>query len=89
MNKCIEDVSQSFQSDLDIIDYRLIQSMSMKLTTVFESNVINNSFKSARNIAKKAAKKINFLVNTDILPLTNASFVLFSKMHEQNITKNR
>ncbi|MBJ8026245.1 cytosolic protein, partial [Bacillus cereus] len=49
-----EDVSQSFPYDLDFIDYRVPQSMRMKLQTAFDSKMINESFKNARNIAKKA-----------------------------------
>ncbi|MBJ8026240.1 cytosolic protein, partial [Bacillus cereus] len=49
-----EDVSQFFQYDLDFIDYRVPQSMRMKLQTAFDSKMINESFKNARNIAKKA-----------------------------------
>ncbi|MGG0258160.1 helix-turn-helix domain-containing protein [Bacillus mycoides] len=79
-----EDVSPSFQHDLDFIDYRVPQSMRMKLATAFESTVINESFKNARNIAKKAAKKFTLLADTDVFHtlLANASSVLFSKTHK-------
>ncbi|MBJ8024951.1 helix-turn-helix domain-containing protein [Bacillus cereus] len=85
-----EDVSQSFQSDLDFIDYRVPQSMQMKLQTAFSSNVINESFKNARNIAKKAAKKCSLLADTAIFHnlLANASSVLFSKTHEYEHSNN-
>ena len=56
INKRKEDVSQSFQHDIDFIDYRVPQSMRMKLQTAFDSKVINESFKNARNIARKVAK---------------------------------
>ncbi|TKI81185.1 helix-turn-helix domain-containing protein [Bacillus mycoides] len=79
-----EDVSPSFQHDLDFIDYRVPQSMRMKLATTFESTVINESFKNARNIVKKAAKKFTLLADTDVFHnlLANASSVLFSKTHK-------
>ncbi|WP_242266281.1 MULTISPECIES: cytosolic protein [unclassified Bacillus cereus group] len=84
INKRKEDVSQSFQKDIDFIDYRVPQSMRMKLQTAFDSKVINESFKNAKNIARKAAKKFNLLADTDIFHnlLANASFVLFSKTHK-------
>ncbi|HHL0973777.1 TPA: cytosolic protein [Bacillus cereus] len=84
INKRKEDVAQSFQHDVDFIDYRVPQSMRMKLQTAFDSKVINESFKNARNIARKAAKKCNLLADTDIFHniLANASAILFSKTHE-------
>ena len=51
-----EDVSQSYQHDLNFIDYRVPQSMRGILGHAFDSNVINESFRNARNIARKAAK---------------------------------
>ena len=45
INKRKEEVSQSFQHDLDFIDYRVPQSMRMELQTAFSPNVINESFK--------------------------------------------
>ncbi|PGY50707.1 cytosolic protein, partial [Bacillus thuringiensis] len=84
INKRKEDVSQSFQKDVDFIDYRVPQSMRMKLQTAFDSKVINESFKNARNIARKAAKKFNLLADTDIFHniLANASSILISKTHK-------
>ncbi|MGX5632935.1 cytosolic protein [Bacillus thuringiensis] len=84
INKRKGDVSQSFQHDLDFIDYRVPQSMRMKLQTAFDPKVINESFKNARNIAKKAAKQFNLLADTDIFHniLANASSVLISKTHK-------
>ncbi|CUB59448.1 hypothetical protein BN2127_JRS10_04961 [Bacillus subtilis] len=84
INKRKEDVLQSFQKDVDFIDYRVPQSMRMKLQTAFDSKVINESFKNARNIARKAAKKFNLLADTDVFHniLANASAILFSKTHE-------
>ncbi|MGH0791852.1 cytosolic protein [Bacillus cereus] len=84
INKRKEDVSQSFQKDIDFIDYRVPQSMRMKLQTAFDSKVINESFKNAKNIARKAAKKFNLLADTDVFHnlLANASSVLFTKTHE-------
>ncbi|PEF65439.1 helix-turn-helix domain-containing protein, partial [Bacillus cereus] len=66
INKRKEDVSQSVQHDVDFIDYRVPQSMRMKLQTAFSPTVINKSFKNARNIARKAAKKFNLLADTDV-----------------------
>ncbi|WP_410993751.1 cytosolic protein [Bacillus cereus] len=79
-----EHESQSNINGLDFIDYRVLQSMRMKLQTAFDSKVINESFKNARNIARKAAKKFNLLADTDLFHnlLANASSVLFSKTHE-------
>ncbi|MBW3492465.1 cytosolic protein [Bacillus sp. FDAARGOS_1420] len=79
-----EDISQSFQHDLNFIDYRVPQPMRMNLQTAFDSKVINESFKNARNIARKAAQKFNLLADTDVFHnlLANASSVLFSKTHE-------
>ena len=94
INKRKEEVSQSFQHDLDFIDYRVPQSMRMELQTAFSSNVINESFKNAKNIAKKAAKQFNLLADTDIFHnlLANASSVLYSKTHKYehngNLMKN-
>ena len=79
-----EDVSQSFQHDIDFINYRVPQSVRGKLGHAFDSNVINESFQNARNIARKAAKKCSLLADTDVFHnlLANASAVLFSKTHE-------
>ncbi|HDR5267528.1 HTH domain-containing protein [Bacillus thuringiensis] len=84
INKRKEEVSQSFQHDLDFIDYRVPQSMRMKLATAFESHVINESFQNAINIAKKAVKKCSLLSDKDVFNniLANASVALFSKAHE-------
>ncbi|MGR5864310.1 cytosolic protein [Bacillus cereus] len=84
INKRKEDVSQPIQQDSDFIDYRVPQSMRGKLGHAFDSKMINESFKNARNIAKKAAKKCSLLADTDIFHniLANASSVLFSKTHE-------
>ncbi|MGR5965513.1 helix-turn-helix domain-containing protein [Bacillus cereus] len=84
INKRKEEVSQSFQHDLDFIDYRVPQSMRMELQTAFSSNVINESFKNAKNIARKAAKKFNLLADTDVFHniLANASSVLYFKTHK-------
>ncbi|MEH7149745.1 cytosolic protein, partial [Bacillus thuringiensis] len=41
-------------------------SMRMKLVTAFDPKMINESFKNARNIAKKAAKKCSLLADTAI-----------------------
>ncbi|HDR8108836.1 TPA: cytosolic protein [Bacillus cereus] len=84
INKRKENVAQSFQQNLDFIDYRVPQSMRMKLQTAFDPKVINESFKNARNIAKKAAKQFNLLADTDIFQniLANASSVLISKTHK-------
>ncbi|HDW3057877.1 TPA: cytosolic protein [Bacillus cereus] len=84
INKRKEDVAQFFQHDVDFIDYRVPQSMRMKLQTAFDSKVINESFNNARNIAKKAAKQLNLLADTDIFHniLANASSVLISKTHK-------
>ncbi|PGY48062.1 cytosolic protein [Bacillus thuringiensis] len=84
INKRKEDVAQFFQHDVDFIDYRVPQSMRMKLQTAFDSKVINESFKNARNIARKAAKKFNLLADTDIFHniLANASAILFSKTYK-------
>ncbi|MGG5736720.1 helix-turn-helix domain-containing protein [Bacillus cereus group sp. IBL03679] len=74
----------SCENDKDFIDYRIPQSMRMKLATAFDSNVMNESFQNAINIAKKAAKKCSLLADKDIFNniLTNASSALFSKTHE-------
>ncbi|PGL17335.1 cytosolic protein, partial [Bacillus thuringiensis] len=84
INKRKEDVAQFFQHDVDFIDYRVPQSMRIKLQTAFDSKVINESFKNARNIARKAAKKFNLLADTDIFHniLANASAILFSKTYK-------
>ncbi|HHL0970350.1 cytosolic protein [Bacillus cereus] len=84
INKRKENVAQSFQQDVDFIDYRVPQSMRMKLQTAFDPKVINESFKNARNIAKKAAKQFNLLADTDVFHniLANASSVLISKTHK-------
>ncbi|PEO40324.1 cytosolic protein, partial [Bacillus toyonensis] len=75
---------QSNVNDNDFIDYRVPQSMRMKLATAFDSNVINESFQNAVNIAKKAAKKCNLLADTDIFNniLANASVALYTKTQE-------
>ncbi|MDO6631800.1 cytosolic protein [Bacillus thuringiensis] len=79
-----EDITPSFQHDLDFIDYRVPQSMRMELATAFHSKVINESFHNAINIAKKAAKKCSLLADTDIFNniLANASVALYSKTQE-------
>ncbi|MGE6617250.1 helix-turn-helix domain-containing protein [Bacillus mycoides] len=79
-----QEVSHSFQHDLDFIDYRVPQSMRMELQTAFDPKVINESFKNARNIVKKAAKQFNLLADTDVFHnlLANASSVLYSKTHK-------
>ncbi|MED3079339.1 HTH domain-containing protein [Bacillus wiedmannii] len=84
INKRKENVAQSFQQNSDFINYRVPQSMRMKLQTAFDPKVINESFKNARNIAKKAAKQFNLLADTDIFHniLANASSVLISKTHK-------
>ncbi|EOO34182.1 hypothetical protein IIU_02671 [Bacillus cereus VD133] len=84
INKRNSNESQSNVNDNDFIDYRIPQSMRMKLATAFDSKVINESFNNAVNIAKKAAKKFNLLSATDVLNniLANASVALFSKTHE-------
>ncbi|MED1302634.1 cytosolic protein [Bacillus pacificus] len=71
-------------NDNDFIDYRVPQSMRMKLATAFDSNVINESFQNALNIAKKAAKKFSLLSDKDVFNniIANASVALFSKTHE-------
>ncbi|PEA09467.1 cytosolic protein [Bacillus cereus] len=76
--------SQSNVNDNDFIDYRVPQSMRMKLATAFGSKVINESFSNALNIAKKATKKCNLLSDKDVFNniLANASVALFSKTHE-------
>ncbi|MEK4416519.1 helix-turn-helix domain-containing protein [Bacillus sp. FSL K6-0268] len=83
INKRKEDVSQPIQQDSDFIDYRVPPSMRGKLGHAFDSKVINESFKNAKNIAQKAAKKCSLLADTDIFHnlLANASSVLFSKTH--------
>ncbi|HDR7708611.1 TPA: helix-turn-helix domain-containing protein [Bacillus cereus] len=75
---------QSTVNDNDFIDYRVPQSMRMKLATAFGSKVINESFHNAVNIAKKAAKKFSLLSEKDVFNniLANASVTLFSKTHE-------
>ncbi|MDA2634524.1 helix-turn-helix domain-containing protein [Bacillus cereus] len=84
INKRKESVAQSFQHNLDFIDYRVPQFMRMELQTAFDPKVINESFKNAINIAKKAAKKFNLLADTDVFHnlLANASSVLVSKTHK-------
>ncbi|MHB0803603.1 cytosolic protein [Bacillus thuringiensis] len=84
INKRKEDVAQFFQHDVDFIDYRVPQSMRMKLQTAFDSKVINESFKNAKNIVRKATKKFNLLADTDVFHniLANASSVLISKTHK-------
>ncbi|MBG9841749.1 cytosolic protein [Bacillus tropicus] len=84
INKRNSNESQSNVNDNDFIDYRVPQSMRMKLATAFGSKVINESFHNAINIAKKAAKKFNLLSDKDVFNniLANASVALFSKTHE-------
>ncbi|EOO36959.1 hypothetical protein IIU_01562 [Bacillus cereus VD133] len=84
IHKLKEEVSQSFQHDLDFIDYRVPQSMRMELQTAFDPTIINESFKNARNIAQKAAKQFNLLADTDVFHnlLANASSALYSKTHK-------
>ncbi|MGH1231838.1 cytosolic protein [Bacillus toyonensis] len=76
--------AQSNVNDNDFIDYRVPQSMRMKLATAFDSNVINESFQNALHIAKKAAKTCSLLSDKDVFTniLANASVALFSKTHE-------
>ncbi|MES1053299.1 helix-turn-helix domain-containing protein [Bacillus thuringiensis] len=75
---------QSNVNDNDFIDYRVPQSMRMKLATTFDSNIINESFQNALNIAKKAAKTCSLLSDKDVFNnmIANASVALFSKTHE-------
>ncbi|MEB9620697.1 cytosolic protein [Bacillus thuringiensis serovar iberica] len=84
INKRKEYEIHSHENDNDFINYRVPQSMRMKLATAFDSNVINESFSNALNIAKKAAKKCNLLSDQDVFNniLANASAALFSKTHE-------
>ncbi|MES1048728.1 helix-turn-helix domain-containing protein [Bacillus thuringiensis] len=79
-----EDDFLSSENEKDFIDYRVPTSMRMKLTTAFESNVINESFQNAVNIAKKAAKKCSLLADIDVFNniLANASVVLRKNTHE-------
>ncbi|PFP79351.1 hypothetical protein COK02_31875, partial [Bacillus cereus] len=79
-----EDGFLSSENEKDFIDYRVPQSMRMKLATAFDSNVINESFQNALNIAKKAAKKFSLLSDKDVFNniIANASVALFSKTHE-------
>ncbi|MEN3133071.1 cytosolic protein [Bacillus cereus] len=74
----------SAENEKDFIDYRVPQSMRMKLATAFHSKVINESFHNAINIAKKAAKKFNLLADTDVFHnlLANASVTLYAKTQE-------
>ncbi|MEB9620867.1 cytosolic protein [Bacillus thuringiensis serovar iberica] len=84
INKRKEYEIHSHENDNDFINYRVPQSMRMKLATAFDSNVINESFSNALNIAKKAAKKFSLLSDKDVFNniLANASVALFSKTHE-------
>ena len=84
INKRTKHEFQSNVNNHDFIDYRVPQSMRMKLATAFETNVINESFQNAVNIAKKAAKKCRLLSDKDVFNniLANASVALFSKTHE-------
>ncbi|PYE87254.1 hypothetical protein ATL10_10802 [Bacillus sp. 196mf] len=68
-------------NDKDFIDYRVPQSMRIKLKHAFNSKIINESFQNARNIMKKATKKFNLLADTDVFHnlLANASVALYSK----------
>ncbi|EOO40708.1 hypothetical protein IIU_00588 [Bacillus cereus VD133] len=79
-----EDDFLSSENEKDFIDYRVPQSMRMKLATAFESNIINESFHNAINIAKKAAKKCSLLADKDVFNniLANASVALYSKTQE-------
>ncbi|PEP83042.1 helix-turn-helix domain-containing protein, partial [Bacillus toyonensis] len=94
INKRKENGSQSFQSDSDFIDYRIPQSMRLTLQHAFDAKVLNESFKNAKNIARKAAKQCSLLADTDIFHnlLVNTSSVLFAKTHEYehngNLIKN-
>ncbi|PEA86379.1 helix-turn-helix domain-containing protein [Bacillus thuringiensis] len=74
----------SSENEKDFIDYRVPQSMRMKLKTAFSSKVLNESFHNAINIAKKAAKKCSLLADKDIFNniLANASVALYSKTQE-------
>ncbi|PGS80146.1 cytosolic protein [Bacillus cereus] len=76
-----EHESPSTINDKDFIDYRIPTSMRMKLTTAFDSNVVNESFYNAIHIAKKASKKCSLLADTDVFHnlLANASVVLYAK----------
>ncbi|WP_042891415.1 helix-turn-helix domain-containing protein [Bacillus cereus] len=79
-----EDDFLSSENEKDFIDYRVPQSMRMKLSTAFDSKVINESFHNAINIAKKAAKKCSLLSDKNVFNniLANASFALYSKTQE-------
>ncbi|MEN3132488.1 cytosolic protein [Bacillus cereus] len=79
-----EDEFLSSENEKDFIDYRVPQSMRMKLATAFHSKVINESFHNAINIAKKAAKKCSLLSDSDVFNniLVNASVALYSKTQE-------
>lgn len=75
---------QSCENNKDFIDYRVPKSMRMKLATAFSPKIINESFRNALNIAKKAEKKCSLLADKDVFNniLANASVALFSKTHE-------
>lgn len=84
INKRNEYGIQSHENNNDFINYRVPQSMLMKLATAFDSNVINESFSNALNIANKAVKKCSLLSDRTVFNniLANASVALFSKTHE-------
>lgn len=77
---CKENVSQSFQHNLDFIDCHVPQLIRMELQTAFNPKVINESFKNAKNIAEKCS----LLADSDTFQklLANASSVLFAKAHK-------
>ncbi|MBG9503144.1 hypothetical protein ACLNAL_28405 [Bacillus sp. AF62] len=74
-----EDVSQFFQHNLDDMDYRVPPSMCMELQTAFDSKLINEFFKNARNIAKKAAKKIILLANASSVHFHGDNIEIFRR----------
>ncbi|MED3084668.1 helix-turn-helix domain-containing protein [Bacillus toyonensis] len=84
INKRKENDIQSYENNNDFIDYRVPQSILIKLATAFDPIVINESFQNALNIAKKAAKTCSLLSDKDVFNniITNASVALFSKTHE-------
>ncbi|PEA86404.1 helix-turn-helix domain-containing protein [Bacillus thuringiensis] len=55
INKRKEDDIQSYENDNDFIDYRVPQSMRMKLKTAFSPQIINDSFRNAVNILANAS----------------------------------
>ena len=80
--------AQSNVNDKDFIDYRVPQSMRMKLATAFDSKVINESFHNAVNIAKKALRSLIYLKTkmylTTLLPMLLLLYSL--KLMKLNIT---